>query len=199
MPAQMPGAAGAAMAVAQHKKRHIAVGSAQAQPAAGGEIEKFGLSPHIRNHRSDRPAGHHFLGRPQEFGHIRRAHDHNLGRIHSRPGEPGPIGHAELLGILGHLQVKDRRPARRDQAPSLRKCKPEAGAAIAQIVGKHLLHQPARKHGKTIRLPDIRPPYGLQQGRLALDIGNDIPQRGKALILGLGLHDDRSSEQNRNI
>ena len=81
----------------------------------------------------------------------------------------------------------------------LRQRKAETGATIAYFIGKHFLHQPARQRRKAFPRPHIRPARRLQQGRPALDIGNDIPQRGKALLLTGGLHDPKLPEQSRNI
>lgn len=195
----MPGAAGAAMPVAQQEQRHLAAAGAQAEPAAGGEIEQFRLAPHIGDQRGDGAATDHLLGRPQQFRHVGSAHDHQPGRIEPEPGQARPIGQAQPLRILAQLQVENRRSAGADKLFRLRQRKAEAGAAIAYFIGKHFLYQPAWQRWKDLSRPHIGPAHRLQQGRPALDIGNDIPQRGKALLLTGGLHDPKLPEQNKNI
>jgi hypothetical protein len=199
MPAQMPGAAGAAMPVTQHEERHIAVGGPQAEATAGGEIEKFWLAPDIGDGSSNGATGRYLLGRPQKFGHVRSPHDDQLRRINPGKGETRPIGHAELLGIITQLQVKNGRTPGGYEAFGLRQGKAEARATIPHIIGKNLLHQSAAQRRKLSIPSRIRATHRLRQSRLALNIGNDIAQRRKALVVDLGLHDDRLCEQNRNI
>jgi hypothetical protein len=189
MPAQMPGAAGAPLPVAQQEQRHLAAAAAQAEPPAGGEIEQFGIAPHIGDHGGDGAAADHLLGRPQQFPHIGGAHEHQPGRIEPEPGETRPIGQAQLLRVLAQLQVENRRPARGHQALRLRQGKAQAGAAIADFIGEDFLHQPARQLRKGLASRHVGPARRLQQSRLALDIGNDIAQRGKTLSAIGGLHD----------
>lgn len=198
MPAQMPGAAGAARPVAQQEQRDLAAGSTQAETAAGGEIEQLRLPPHLGHQRRDRPAGDHFLGRPQQFGHIGRLHQHQPGRIDACPGQARPVRQALLLCVSRQRQVKNSRPAWTDQLPGLRQGKAQTGASNAQIVGKHFLDQPTRQHGKIVMFRPSRALHRFQQGRFALNIGNDIPQRGKALAATGELH-DALPEQNKNI
>ena len=177
------------MPIAQQEKRYLAARRTQAQAAAGGEIERLGLPPHLGDQRSDCPARHHFLGGPQQFRHVGGLDDHQLRRIEPEPVEPRRIGHALFLGIFGQMQVKHCRAARRHQPLGLRQGKAQAGSAIADVIGKYFLNKPARQRRKDIVRPRLRPAHRLQQGRLALDIGNDIPQRGKALVVIGGLHD----------
>lgn len=131
MPAQMPGAAGAAMPVAQHEERDMAVGRPQAEAAAGGEIEELRLAPDIGHGSRDGPAGGDLFGCPQELGHVSRPHDHQLCRIEPGRGEARPIGQAQLLGIIAQLQVKNSGTPGGYKAFSLRQGKAKAGASIA--------------------------------------------------------------------
>ncbi len=81
------------------------------------------------------------------------------------------------------MKIKDRRPFGAEQAFGLRHGKAQATAAIPDIVGKNLLHQTARQERKLCCLALIGSSRRLKQGWLALDIGNDIAQRHKALLL----------------
>lgn len=191
MPAQMAGTAGPTMPVAQHEKRHIAVGRPQAQPAAGGKVEKLWLAPDIGDHGGNGPAGDNLLRRPEQFRHVGGPHDDQMRRIKSCPGKARAIGQAQLLGILAQLQVKDRRATRGQQSPGLRHGKAQAGAGIAQLVGKHFLHQSPAQLGEHVALSGLGTARSIGQRRLALYIGNDFPERGKALVLVRGVHDNR--------
>ena len=93
-----------------------------------------------------------------------------------------------LLGIFGQMQIEHSRTARRHQPLGLRQGKAQTGPAIADVVCKYLLHQPSGQSRKRALFGMTRPLRCIQQSRFALDIGNDIPQRGKALLLFLGLH-----------
>ncbi len=81
------------------------------------------------------------------------------------------------------MKIKDRRSFWAEQALGLRQGKAQASAAIPDIVGENLLHQAARQERKLCCVTLIGSSRRLKQGRLALDIGNDIPQRHKALLL----------------
>jgi hypothetical protein len=81
------------------------------------------------------------------------------------------------------VKIKDRRSFGAEQALGLRQGKAQTTAAIPDIVGENLLHQAARQERKLCLVTSIGPSRHLKQGRLALDIGNDIPQRDKALLL----------------
>ncbi len=177
----------------------MAVGGAQAEAAAGGEIEKLRLAPDIGDGSGHGPAGSDLLGRPQELGYVDSPHHDQLRRIEPGPGEARPIGQAQLLGIIAQLQIENRRAPGGYESFGLGQGKAEAGTGIPQIVGKNLLHQPAAQRRKASIPTRIRATHRLRQSRLALDIGNDIPQRRKALVVKLGLHNDRSCEQSRNI
>jgi hypothetical protein len=81
------------------------------------------------------------------------------------------------------VKIKDRRSFWAKQALGLRQGKAQTTAAIPNIVGKNLLYQAAWQERKLCFVTSIRSSRHLKQGRLALDIGNDIPQRDKALLL----------------
>ena len=120
-------------------------------------------------------------------------------RIETEAGKPRTIGQAEKLRIGLQLQVENGHPPGVEQHACLSQGKAETGSTIADTIGKHLLQQPARK----LRKAALRGRKGsrphLGQGRFALDIGNDIPQRGKALLSIGGLHGDHLCEQRENI
>jgi hypothetical protein len=67
------------------------------------------------------------------------------------------------------------------------------------LVRINLLHQPCRQFRESIILR-LDPLPGFGEGGFALDVGNDVPQRGEALLMILGLHGATGGcEQNRNI
>jgi len=92
------------------------------------------------------------------------------------------------LSVLFQLQVQHGHALGGQQCFRLSQRKAETGAAIAQGIGKNLLHQSTRETRKTA-IDGIERPVGrLRQGRLAIDIGNGVPQRGKALLVVGGWH-----------
>ncbi len=86
------------------------------------------------------------------------------------------------------MQIKDGRTQYGDEAAGLSQRKAEAGAAIASLVSKNLLHETTGQGGKEAILGRGHRRARLQQSRLALDIGNGVPQRGQALLVAGGLH-----------
>ncbi len=93
------------------------------------------------------------------------------------------------MPFVGQLQIDQGRPLRADQALGLRQGKAQHCTAIARFVGKHFLQEPIAELGKgACSALDLNPRLG--QGRLALDIGNTIPQRGKALLAVGRRHDN---------
>lgn len=130
MPAQMPGTAGAAMPVAEHEERDIAVGGPQAEAAAGGEIEKLRLAPDIGDDSRDGPAGGDLFGRPQKLGHVGSPHDHQLRRVEPGPAKARSIGNTQLLAILTQLQVENGRTPGGYETFGLRQGKAQTGTGI---------------------------------------------------------------------
>ncbi len=86
MPAQMSGAAGAAMPIAKKEKGYFTTGCAQAETAAGGEIKQSGFAAHIRDDTGHGPTGNDLFGRPEKFRHIGSLHDHQTSRIEPETG-----------------------------------------------------------------------------------------------------------------
>ena len=176
MPAQMGGAGRAGRAGAQQEKRAAGGAGAQAQPAAGGEIEPPGSAADLNDHRRHRPAGHRLLGGPEQFGHVGGLHQDEppsgkAGRI-----EPGSIGQARKGGLAGQLQMQHRLAPPGEQAACLGQGEAQPGPDLMVLVGEDLLHQPALQARKAARA-GFHPRPRLGQRRLALDIGNGRAQR----------------------
>ncbi len=184
----MGGAGLAVRPVAQQEQGRPALHRPQAQPAAGSEIERLGRPADIGNNAGNGPAGQGFLGHPEQVAHIERAHDHQKRGIETKGRQPRAIGQAEELCICFKLQVEDGHPPGVEQHACLPQSKAETGAPVADTIGKDLLQQPARqpREASLGSRKGSRPCLG--QGWLALDIGNDIAQRGKALLTTGGLH-----------
>ncbi len=179
-------------AIAQQEQRCAAFRRTQTETSAGGEIEQLGRSANIGDNAGNRPASQRLLGHPEQILHVTGPHDDKLGRIQPKTRQPRPIGQAEELSIGGKLEIEHRQPLRGEQGTDLPQCKPQARPAIAHRIGAHILQQTTRQARKTIRrLVKGTCPH-LGQRRLALDIGNGVPQRGKALLAILGLHDAMS-------
>jgi len=109
------------------------------------------------------------------------------------------VGQAEEPAIGGQLQVEDRLAPPAQQLPGLAQGEGQARPAIAHGVGIDLLHQPAGQAGKGAVPLQRGAGAELGQSGLALDLGNDVAQRGEALPMALGLHGATGHEQNRNI
>jgi hypothetical protein len=141
----------------------------------------------IGHHSRHGAAGNRFLDRPEQFGHIGRPHqDERLG-IKAEAHEARTVGHSQFLGFIGQLQVNDGKPLLGDEASCLGQGKAQNRAGIAAFSSEHLLQQPSGQHRKPLRiLLDHRPRLG--QSRLALDIGNAVPQRSDALLAIGGAH-----------
>ena len=188
MPAQMRCARLASGAIAQKKQGSATFGRAQAEAAAGGEIECIGHRANIGNDARNRPAGQRFLGDPEQLAHLLCPHDDQARRIEAGGQKARPIGQAEKLSVPLQLQIEYGHAPGRQQGLRLSQGEAEAGAAIAHRIGKDLLDEPACE----ARKPGFSAPGCLHahfgQGRLALDIGNDIAQRGKALLAIGDLH-----------
>lgn len=94
-----------------------------------------------------------------------------------------------MFPLIGQLHVVDRRAPRREQGFGLGQRKGEARAAVPGPVGIDFLHETCRQGGKNAGCTP-RTIGRFRQCRLALDIGNGVPQRGKALLAFRGLHDE---------
>lgn len=168
-------------AIAQEEDRTARFGRPEAQPPAGREIQQPGRTADIGDHRRHGAAGDRFLGSPEQLGHIGRAHQDQ--RLGSQPEahQPWPIGQTQLLGFSGQLQIDDGQPLLAEQAPGLSQRKTQDRSGIAALVGEHFLQEPPGQHRKPLRIVLHHcPRFG--QRRLALDIGNSVAQRGKALL-----------------
>lgn len=180
-PTQVSGIAFSSGPVAQHEQRDAIGAGSQTQSSAGGEIEQFWVALDLGNDGRNRSAGCGLLGGPQKLGHVGDAHDHQFGGINPEPVQAWPIGQAEVFSLICQLHVVDRRALRREQALGLGEGKGEAGTAVARAVGIDFLHEARRQCGEHARFT----PWAvgrLRQCRLALDIGNGVPQRGEALL-----------------
>lgn len=91
------------------------------------------------------------------------------------------------MRLVGQLQIDDGDPLACQEAPGLTQSEAERRADIAAIIGENLLQQATGQDWKSVAF-GANPRPRLGQGGLALDIGNDIPQRGKALLLVRGVH-----------
>lgn len=80
------------------------------------------------------------------------------------------------------MQIEHCHTLGRQQRFGLTKGKTETGPAIAYGIGEDLL-QKSSGQARKIAVPGIKGlcPH-LRQCRLALDIGNGVPQRGEALL-----------------
>jgi len=86
------------------------------------------------------------------------------------------------LRIAHKLEINDREALGGKKASGLPQGKAEAGPAIAHGIGKDLLREPARKARKLTIIGAKSALAHFCQSRLALDIGNSVAQRGKALL-----------------
>lgn len=187
-------------AIAQQKQRRAGFGGPQAEAAARGEVERGGRSPDIGHDAGHGGRGQGFLGRPEEVVHCGRPDDDERLRVEPGAWQGWPIGQAEKLRVSGQLQVKDRRPPWRQQVPALAEGEGKACPAMMEDVGKHLLHRTGAGYRQGVVVPArARFLWRLHQDGFAFDTGDDVTQRGEALLWILGLHGVRLSEQNRNI
>lgn len=200
MPAQMGRTGRPVLAIAQQEQGCATFCRAQAQASAGGEIEHFGHGTNIGDNAGHRPAGQSLFGHPEQVAHIGSPHDHQTGWVEAKGRKTRPIGQTEKLRILRQLQIEHSQALGRQQRPGLAQRKGETGAAIANGIGKHILQQPTRQVGKGAVRRIMGAGFNLCQGRLSFDFGNDIPQRGKALLGAWGLHGgDRYKNKERTF
>ncbi len=187
MPAQMGGAGFPPGAVAQQEHRAACLGGPEAQAPACSEIEQFGEASHIGHHGGHRPAGDGLLGCPEQLVHVGNPHQHQRIGVETEADEARTVRHAQLLGLVSQLQIDDGQALRAEQSLGLSQGEAQGGPSIASLVGEDLLQQSSRKHGeRTAAILDPLP--HLPQGRLALDVGNGVPQRGEALLAIGGAH-----------
>ena len=142
VPAQLRGARFAPAPIAQQKYRCPAALGAHAEAPAGGEIENLGLARHVGDHGRNRPAAQRFFSRPQQFGDIGRADQHQVLGIKAEKLQPAAIGQAHLLGIGRHLQINHCLTHAAQQAAGLPQGESQHSAAIAPFIGKHFMHHP---------------------------------------------------------
>jgi hypothetical protein len=188
MPPQLRGTGLPSRAVAQKEHGTARISGPEAQAPAGGEIQKLGMAAHIAHDRSDGTAGNGFFGDPEQFGHA-GGPDQNQGlRVEPKAQKPRSIRQAELLRLIGQLHVNDGNPLQGQKIARLGQGKAQTCPCIAAPIGEHFLQQSTRQKGKLSAL-SLHPLAGLRQSRFALDIGNSIPQRGKALLAIRGLHE----------
>lgn len=192
MPAQMRRAGFTRLPVAQKKQRGASLGGPQSQPPAGGKIERLRHRPNLGDNACNRTGGQRLLARPEQLGHVAWSHDDQTRRIQPETEKTRAIGQPEKPAILGQLQIEQGRALGSQQPPALPQREGKAGPAIARRICEHLLHEPATKGRKRAVSAERDLLSCLGEDRLPLDIGNDIPQRGKALLLNLGLHDATS-------
>ena len=159
------------------------------------------MAAYIGHHGGNGPAGNGLLGGPEQFGHIGRTHQNEGGRIEPKGQQARAIGNTQFLGFAGQLQVDDGEPLLSEQATGLTQRKAQCRPGIATFVGEHFLQQSAGQHRKPAGMVLLDHSPCLGQRRLALDVGNAVPQRGKALLAIGRAHWGRPSfgEQNRNI
>lgn len=92
-----------------------------------------------------------------------------------------------VFSLISQLHIVDCRAPRREEAPGLGQRKSKARPGVADAIGVNLLHEARGQSGKQAGLA-MWTICLLGQRRLALDIGNGVPQRGKALLAVRGLH-----------
>lgn len=195
-PAQRRGAGLASGAIAQQQERGAATGAAQAQPPAGGKIDRLVVAGNIGDHGGDGAAGQGLFGGPEQFGDGGGAHQYQSVGVEAEADEAGAIGQAHFLGLAGELQIDHGRARRGDQAARLGQGKAEGGAGMAALGGKDFLQLAGGGQGKAGRIGmQQRARFG--QSRLALDIGNGIAQRGKALLAVRRAHGPRPFHVNK--
>lgn len=169
VPAQLGGAGLAPEAVAQQEDGGAARGGPEAEAAAGGEIERFGLAGHFGDDGGDGAAGEGFLGGPEQFDHV-GGPDQNQGLgIEAEAVKTGPIGQAQFLGLGGQLQVDNAGAGSVAEGAGLGQGEAKGKAGIAPFVGEHLLHQ-AGWGGE--RIGRRRAVSGRGQNGAPLDIGD---------------------------
>ena len=181
-PAQMRRAGLSSSAVAQKQKRGPRTGRPHTQAAAGGEVEDFGVVGDIGDDGGDGLAGQGLLGGPEQFHHSGGAHQDQGSGIKAETGKARPIGQAHFLGMFAQLQIDDGEAFFAEQASGLGQGKAERGAAIAPLIGENLLQQSTGQARKPFARLGCQHGAPIGQHRFALDIGNSVAQRGKALL-----------------
>ncbi|MNT90707.1 hypothetical protein D3C72_2316710 [compost metagenome] len=103
MPAQMRGTGLPSPPIAQQEQGGARFGGPETQSPAGREIERLGHRADIGQDARDRAAAQRLLGRPEQFGHIGRPHDHQPGRVEAEADQARPIGQPGELPVLGQI------------------------------------------------------------------------------------------------
>lgn len=142
---------------------------------------------HIGNHRGDSAASNGFFGGPEQFVHGGGTHQHQRIGVEAETEHARAIRHAHFLGFADQLQIDNRWPLATDEAARLAQGKAQRSTGMAAFVGENLLQQAAGRNGKAPMLR-LNPCPRLGQGWPALDLGNGIAQRGKALVTVGGAH-----------
>jgi hypothetical protein len=158
------------------------------------------MAADIGNNRCHCPAGQGFLGCPEQLGDIGRSHEDQGIGVKTEAYQPRPIGHAEPLRLSHQLEINNGGPLPCQERTGLIQRKTQGGTTLALLVGEHFLQQSATENGKASILR-FHPLAGFGEGGLALDLGNTVPQRGKALLLIWRSHGSGSAvllEQNGN-
>ena len=181
-PAQVCGAWLTVFSIAKQEKRGSRLYSPEAKAAAGSEIKRFGITPQISDDAGDGPTGEGFFGDPEEIAHIGGADDHHFRRVEAKRQQSRSIRKAEELSIRSKLQIENCYPLWCQQRFGLAQGKAEAGAAISYGIREDLLQQATGQGWKSTILGFKGAFLRLRQCRLALDIGNGVPQRGEALL-----------------
>lgn len=145
-----------------------------------------------------RLAGQRLFGGPEQLDHVGGAHQHQGIGVKAEAEQARPIGQAHFLAVLDQLQIDDGRALTGQQAPGLGQGKTQHRPGMAALIGEHFLQQATGGQRKTgCRIVGHDPRFG--QSRLALDIGNSVPERGKALLVVWRAHwRGLICEQNRN-
>ena len=168
----MGGAGFAPMAIAQEKHRSAGVSAAQAETAAGGEVECLGLACNIGHYGGDGMAGQCLFGSPEQFDDRGRPDQYQRFWRKTERDQAGTVGETHFLSLTGQLQIDHNRSLAGQQAAGLRQGKAKRGSAIAPLVCENLLDQSPRENREAFRIVRRRGSGGFGEGRAALDIGN---------------------------
>lgn len=168
----MGGAGFAPMAVAQEKHRSAGIRAAQAETAAGGEVERLGLAGNVGDHGSDGLAGQRLFGCPEQFDDRGRPDQYQRFWSKTERDQAGTVGETHFLSLIGQLQIDHNRTLAGQQAAGLRQGKAKRGSAIAPLVRENLLDQSPGENREAFRIVRRRRSGSFGEGRAALDIGN---------------------------
>jgi len=141
----------------------------------------------IGHHGGNGLAGEGLFGRPEQFAYAGGPDQHQRFGRKTKTDEARPIGQAHFLGVMEQLEVDNRRSTLAKEVPRLPQGKAEHRAGMAAFVGPHFLEQAGRRQGKALSIA-AHHWARLGQSRLALDIGNSVPQRREALLASGRVH-----------